>query len=158
MERALKMSCHGLIFHFHNSFLEVMLRPDQYQNVKMGFRCTWRNGDIGHRSFWFISALFCILKCHKPHEKWLPTGQGIWGSISHPSGMLWRPFRGRFWHFLQQKPVLSDQYFRFWLHLWNVNSGSRWKSMKFQWEPDLTCYTLLLSAMKTCFKSKFWAL
>ena len=100
-------------------------------------------------------SLVCLAKYPKPHEKWLPMGQGIWGSISHPSGMLWRPFRGLFWHFLQQKPVLSDQYFRFWLHLWNVNSGSRWKSMKFQWEPTLTFYTLLLSAVKTCFSKSF---
>ena len=45
----------------------------------------------------------CLAKYPKPHEKWLPIGQGIWGSISHPSAMLWRPLGIVFCKFCNQK-------------------------------------------------------
>ena len=40
--------------------------------------------------------------------KWLPIGQGIWGSFSHPSDMLWRPFRGHFLQILLPKGVFRS--------------------------------------------------
>ena len=55
-------------------------------------------------------SLVCLGKYPKPHEKWLPMGQGIWGSISHPSGMLWRPFRDRFLQILQPKGVFRIEF------------------------------------------------
>ena len=48
-------------------------------------------------------SLICQAKYPKPHEKWSPMGLGIWGSISHPSCMLWRPFRGRLCKFWNEK-------------------------------------------------------
>ena len=51
-------------------------------------------------------SLVCLVaKYPKRHEKWLPMGQGIWGSIFHPSGMLWRPIGSRFLQILQPKGV-----------------------------------------------------
>ena len=50
-------------------------------------------------------SLVCLGKCPKAHEKWSQMEKPIWGSISQPSGMLWRPFRGRFLQILQPKGV-----------------------------------------------------
>ena len=50
-------------------------------------------------------SLVCLGKYPKAHEKWSQMEKPIWGSISHPSGMLWRPFRGRFLQILQPKGV-----------------------------------------------------
>ena len=44
-------------------------------------------------------------KIPQSHEKWLPMGQGIQRSIFHPSGMVWRPFRGCFLQILETKGV-----------------------------------------------------
>ena len=55
-------------------------------------------------------SLVCLGKYPKAHEKWYQTEKPIWGSISHPSGMLWRPFRGRFLQILQPKGF-SEAYF-----------------------------------------------
>ena len=53
-------------------------------------------------------SLVCLGKCPKAHEKWSQMEKPIWGSIFHPSGMLWRPFGGRFLQVLQPKGVFRS--------------------------------------------------
>ena len=53
-------------------------------------------------------SLVCLGKYPKAHEKWSQMEKPIWGSIFHPSGMVWRPFRGRFLQILQPKRVFRS--------------------------------------------------
>ena len=53
-------------------------------------------------------SLVCLGKCPKAYEKWSQMEKLIWGYIFHPSGMLWRPFGGRFLQVLRPKGVFSS--------------------------------------------------
>ena len=57
-------------------------------------------------------SLVCLGKCPKAHEKWSQMEKLIWGYIFHPSGMLWRPFGGRFLRVLHPKGVFRSLFLR----------------------------------------------
>ena len=84
-------------------------------------------------------------------------GQGIWGSISHPSGMLWRPFRGRFLQILQPKGVFRSLF----LCISCIYETSKplpvAKGWQLQWEGVLTFRTLIVKAMGRCFQLGIYA-
>ena len=57
-------------------------------------------------------SLVCLGKCPKAYEKWSQMEKLIWGYIFHPSGMLWRPFGGRFLRVLHPKGVFRSLFLR----------------------------------------------
>ena len=85
-------------------------------------------------------------------------GRGSGGSISHPSGMLWRPFGGHFLQILQPKRVFRSLF----LCISCIYETSKpvpvAKGWQLQWERVLTFRTLIVKAMGTCFGNEkvFW--
>ena len=92
-------------------------------------------------------SLVCLGKYPKAHEKWSQMEKPIWGSISHPSGMLWRPFRGRFLQILQPKGVFWSPFLCI-SCIYKLSKplpvANEWQ---LQWEGVLTICSSLLNAM-----------
>ena len=147
----LKSNCsYILMLHFlFNNFCHRTISVPKRQNPLPLLLVKLRNRAL---KFLVHFSLVCLGECPKLHEKWLPIGQGIWGSISHPSGMLWRPFRGHFLQILQPKGVFRSLF----LCISCIYETSKplpvakeWQS---QWEGVLTFRTLIVKPMGRCFQ------
>ena len=100
-------------------------------------------------------SLVCLGKCPKAYEKWSQIEKRIWGSIFHPSGMLWGPFRGRFLQVLQPKGVFWSPF----LCISCIYKSSKplpvANEWQLQWEGVQTICTLIVNAMGRGFQKVF---
>ena len=116
----------------------------QYQNVKTRSCCIWWNWVIGLLSFWYISAQFCLPKCHKDIPKWPHRRNKPLGPMSRLQMKSLGHFGGIFQHFWQQEPVLCDHYYSFCFiyqmsnqvsieKSWNCNGNLHWRFVPYYW-------------------------
>ena len=115
-----KMRRELINIHTHHAYISVAKR----QNTVPLYLVKLRNRAL---KFLVHFSLVCLAKYPKPHEKWLPMGQGIWGvhfpSFRHALEAIWGSFSANFATKTGfQKPI--SLYF---LHLWNVKTRSRCK-------------------------------
>ena len=113
---------HVCMWKWKNRIQERKIFPDFFMDNLFGQYLNWLPGLSVH-SFTYYSNLLYAPIYHKTNfwGSWGP-GQGIWRSISHPSGtgMFWRPFKGCFLQILQPKGVFRIEFHN------NTNQKAHW--------------------------------